>query len=55
MLVTRLLISCLSVWFTDQMLIKFGIGEPVARAIQIVVIILALLFILFGWALDLKL
>jgi len=55
MLLARLLIACLSVWFIDQCLVKFGIGEPVAKIIQIIVIILAILFIFFGWYLDLKL
>lgn len=55
MLLTRMLISCLSVWLVDQILVKFSVGEPAAKIIQIVVIILAVLFILFGWYLDFKL
>lgn len=51
----RLLIACLSVWFIDQCLAKFGIGEPAARIVQIIVIILAIVFILFGWALAFRL
>jgi len=51
-LLTRLLIACLSVWFIDQMLAKLGVKEPVARAIQIIAIILALLFVLLGWMLT---
>ncbi len=53
MLLTRMLIGCLSVWLVDQILAKFSVGEPAARIIQIVVLILAVIFILFGWYLPL--
>lgn len=52
-LLTRMLIACLSVWFIDQVLTKFSVGEPAARVIQILVIILAIVFILLGWAVSL--
>lgn len=48
-LLTRMLIACLTVWFIDQVLVKFGIKEPAVRTIQIIVIILAAVFILLGW------
>ncbi|HEX5704871.1 MAG TPA: hypothetical protein VFX97_16860 [Pyrinomonadaceae bacterium] len=47
----RLLTGCLAVWLVDQVLVKFGVGEPAARVIQILVIILAVLYIVFGWML----
>jgi len=52
-LLTRLLIACLSVWFIDQCLAKFGITGQVAKVIQIVVLVLAILLIVAGWALGL--
>lgn len=46
----RLLVGCLVIWLVDQVLVKFGIGEPPARIIQIITIILALIYIVVGWA-----
>jgi hypothetical protein len=54
-MLTRMLIGCLSIWLVDQILAKFGIGEPPARIIQVLTIILALVFILIGWALPVAL
>jgi len=55
MLLTRMLIGCLSIWLVDRIIAVLKIGEPAAWVIQLVTIILALAFILMGWALDLKL
>jgi len=52
MLLDRLLIACLCVWFIDQCLAKFKVSEPPARIVQIIVIILAIIFILVGWYLP---
>lgn len=55
MLLTRMLIGCLSIWLVGRIIAVLRIGEPAAWVIQLVTIILALAFILFGWALNFKL
>lgn len=56
-LLTRMLIACLSVWFIDQCLAKFGVTNgakvPWKSIIEIIVIVLAALFIVLGWSLNL--
>lgn len=53
-LAVRFLIACLATWLIQQTLSAFRIPDPPAWVIMIIVIILAWLYVLFGWYLPLK-
>ncbi len=48
----RLLIGCLLVWLIDFTMGAFGVAELPRKIILIVTLILAWVYILFGWALH---
>jgi hypothetical protein len=48
----RLLIGCLVIWLVDKALSVFEIPARVSKVIQILTLILALAWILFGWMLP---
>ncbi len=54
-LLYRLLVGCLVIWLMDQIIGVLKIGEPAAWVIKLVTVILAVVFILFGWALNFRL
>jgi len=48
----RLLVGCLLIWLVDKALSVFEIPARIAKVIQIITIILALIWILLGWMLP---